>query len=53
MCEKTEKHDHSKEERQSMGTDPNMTQILDLAEQVLKLLSLLKDTKDTMLIVNE
>lgn len=36
-----------------MGTYPKMTQILDLAEEVLKLLSLLKDTKDIMLIVNK
>lgn len=53
MCKETEKHDHSQEERQSMGTYPKMTQILDLAEEVLKLLSLLKDTKDIMLIVNK
>lgn len=53
MCEETEKYDHSQEERQSMGTDPKMTQILDLAEKFSKLLSLLEDTKGTMLIVNE
>lgn len=46
---------HSQEKRQSTETNPNMTQMLELTDRILKQLSIvtvLKDIKENMLIIN-